>query len=921
MSQQLYDTQAVFRQEIDRCAELLSGHLHLDPREVIYAAEAGVLTQTFLTQPALFMVEYALARLLMSWGVEPAAMIGHSIGEYVAACLAGVFSLEDALALVAARGALIQASPRGQMLAVPLAEDEVRELLPRGLSLAVVNAPKSCVVAGPGEVVQQFQSMLADREIHSQLLQTSHAFHSEMLEPVLDEFTRRAGEVQLRAPAIPFISNVTGTWITSADATDPNYWTRHLRQTVRFADGMREMFQKPDWIFVEVGPGRILTGLAKRNEPENGRHVILNTMSGPQKEHSDVNVLLTALGKFWLAGGRVDWLRFNAGKQRRRVPLPTYPFERKLHFVEPQPRHPGSNNGSRTHKAPLQNWLYLPSWKRVPVGVPDQDTQQGMWLVFVDEAGVGEELAQRLRSTGREVITVRADERFSKDDENNYTIDPGNGADWQALLRALSAAGLRRVVHLWGLTDEEAGAEREYELGIGSLIFLTQALANYVTTPVQLLVVTHSAQEVTGDEVLHPEKATILSACAVIPLEHPNLSCRSIDVSTTSGERLLKQLFAEVIAVNEDRVAAFRGQHRWVQTFERVTDSAPSRLRERGVYLITDGLSRIGLAVARFLAQNVRARIVLLTRDESEWPAELGEVLVLRADGFDEQQMREALAATEARFGELHGVIHTGANAGAYKEIVELRPSECERDLRATAQELNVLERILAGRELDFCLLFSSVSAVLGRRGSAANVATNILVDVAVQKHNQQTLENWTSINWDRIEDGNLDFDEELAIREEEIGEVLARVLALAPTPQVVVSTTDLPSRREAEMRRALKDNPATAPPATVEAAPSPAYAAPGSKTEKVLAEIWEDLLGIERVGVHDNFFDLEGHSLLGTIMISRIRKSFGVDLELTEIFQAPTVHGLALLVEQRAGAQKSVVKMSRATRRGVTRQ
>ena len=925
MAQQLYDTQAVFRQEIDRCAELLSGYLNLDPRDVIYAEEAAVLTQTFMTQPALFMVEYALARLLLSWGVEPAAMIGHSIGEYVAACLAGVFSLADALALVAARGALIQASPRGQMLAVPLAEDEVRDLLPRGLSLAVVNAPQSCVVAGPDEVVQQFQSMLEDREIHSQLLQTSHAFHSEMLEPILDEFTRRVGEVKLRAPAIPFISNVTGTWITSADATDPHYWTRHLRQTVRFADGMRELFQKPDWIFVEVGPGRILTGQAKRNAPENGRHVILNTMSGPQKEHPDVNVLLTALGKFWLAGGRVDWLRFNAGKQRRRVPLPTYPFERKLHFVEPQPRHPGSNNGSRTHKAPLQNWLYLPSWKRVTVGVPDSDTQEGAWLVFVDEAGVGAELAKRLRSTGREVITVRAAKRFSKADGNNYTIAPGNGEDWQALLSALSAAGLKRVLHLWSLTEDEAGSTRAYELGISSLIFLTQALAQYVTAPVQLLVVTHSAQEVTGDEVLHPEKATILSACAVIPLEHPNLSCRSIDVSTTSGERLVRQLFAEVIAVSEDGVTAFRGQHRWVQTFERVTDSARSRLRERGVYLITDGLSRIGLVVARFLAQNARARIVLLTRDEaqlSEWPAELGELLVQRADGLDEQQMREALAAIEARFGELHGVIHTGANAGADKEIVELTPSECERDLRATAQELNVLERILAGRELDFCLLFSSVSAVLGRRGSAANVATNILVDVAVQKHNQQTLENWTSINWDRIEDGNLDFDEELVIREEEVGEVLARVLSLAPTPQIVVSTTDLPSRREAETRRALPDNPgsATAPPTTVEAAPSPAYAAPGSKTEKVLAGIWEDLLGIERVGVHDNFFDLEGHSLLGTIMISRIRKSFGVDLELTEIFQAPTVHGLALLVEQRTGAQKSTVKMSRATRRGVTR-
>lgn len=926
MSKELYDTQPVFREEIDRCAELLRGHLNLNLRDVIYSEDASALTQTSMTQPALFVVEYAAARLLMSWGVEPAAMIGHSIGEYVAACLAGVFSLEDALALVAARGALVQTLPGGQMLAVPLAEDDVKGVLPRGLSVAVVNAPKSCVVAGPIELVQQFQTMLEGREIHSRLLQTSHAFHSEMLEPILDEFTRRVGQVQLRAPAIPFISNVSGTWITSADATNSDYWTRHLRQTVRFADGMRELFQKPDRIFIEVGPGRTLQGLAKQSGPRNEQRVILNTMPGRQKEHSDVNVLLTALGKFWLAGGRVDWFQFNGGKQRRRVPLPTYPFERKRHFVDPQPRHHGSN-GLRTHKAPLQDWLYVPSWKRVALSVSDKETEAGAWLVFVDEAGVGAALAKRLRSAGREAITVRAGRRFSKAGRNNYTIDPRNAEDYQSLLRALSAENVRRVVHLWSLTKNEA-ASGEYESGLGSLIFLTQALAQNISASLQLLVVTHGTQEVTGEEILHPEKATVLSACKVIPLEHPNISCRSIDVSTTAPERLVRQLFTEVSADSEDRVTAYRGRHRWVQTFETVAESAQSRLRERGVYMITDGRGRMGLAVARFLAQNVRARIALLTRDvaaRSEWPPEFGELLVQRADGTDERQMREAVAAIEARFGELHGVIHTGSVTAVDKEMAELTLSDFERDLHTTARELNVVERILAGRGLDFCLLFSSLSSVLGRCGSAANVAMNILVDVAVQKHNQQTMENWTSVNWDRIKDSNPHFDEELAIREEEVGEVLERVLSLAPTPQVVVSTTDLQSRLEAEIRRAVKEDPqqAVAPPEVVQAALSPAYAAPASKTEKVLAEIWEDLLGIDRVGVHDNFFDLEGHSLLGTIMITRIRKSFGVDLELTEIFRAPTLQGLALLIEQRAGAHKSEVKapMSRAARRGVTRQ
>ena len=376
--------------------------------------------------------------------------------------------------------------------------------------------------------------MLDSREIHSQLLQTSHAFHSEMLEPLTEEFTKRVSQLNLSAPSIPFISNVTGTWITNADAMDPNYWTRHLRQTVRFADGVSELFQKPHWILIEVGPGRTLHRLAKQNAPKNQQHVILNTMSGPQKEHSDVNDLLTAFGKFWLAGGRVDWQRFNAGKQRRRVPLPTYPFERKRYFVEPQARHPGSSNGRRTHKAPLQNWLYLPSWKRVPLGGAKKNIQEGAWLVFADETNVGAELARRLRSAGGEVMTAKA------------------GEDYQSLVKALSAMDVRRVVHLWSLTGDEA---------LESLIFLTQTLAKD-PKPLELLVVTDSMQEVNGDEVLRPDKAAVLSACKVIPLEHPNVHCRSVDVITGDSERLAAQLFSEITADTTDRSLAYRGRHR-----------------------------------------------------------------------------------------------------------------------------------------------------------------------------------------------------------------------------------------------------------------------------------------------------------------------------------------------------------------------
>ena len=243
MASELYQTEPIFRQHLDRCSEFLKPHLGLDLCGVLYPtaeceeAAARQLNRTAIAQLALFVVDYALARLLMSWGIKPQAMIGHSIGEYVAACLAGVFSLEDALSLIAARGRLMDQCPTGSMLAVLLPENEVEPLLGDKLSLAAVNGPSLCVVAGPTKPVEQLEKRLTERGSDCRRLHTSHAFHSKMMEPVLKSFTEEAKKVKLHPPKIPYISNLTGTWITAAEATDANYWSSHLRQTVRFSDG------------------------------------------------------------------------------------------------------------------------------------------------------------------------------------------------------------------------------------------------------------------------------------------------------------------------------------------------------------------------------------------------------------------------------------------------------------------------------------------------------------------------------------------------------------------------------------------------------------------------------------------------------------------------------------------------------------
>ncbi|MGB3205431.1 MAG: beta-ketoacyl synthase N-terminal-like domain-containing protein [Crinalium sp.] len=339
MALELYQFEPTFRHHIDICSEILKPHMECDLRHILYPNEhikeaTEQLKQTALTQPALFTIEYALAQLWMSWGIHPQTMIGHSIGEYVAACLAGVFSLEDALSLVAKRGQLMQQLPTGAMLAVSLEKKHLQPLLGDQLSLAVTNGFSNCVVAGTREAVDALQLQLMEQGIKCCLLHTSHAFHSHMMEPILKPFALAVEKVNLKPPKIPYVSNTTGTWITAEQATNPNYWAQHLRHEVRFADGLQQLLKQPEQILLEIGPGRTLSTLVKQHPNKAPQQIVLSSLRHLRDEQSDVAFVLATLGKLWLAGVQVDWSEFYVPEQRQRIPLPTYPFERQRYWID-----------------------------------------------------------------------------------------------------------------------------------------------------------------------------------------------------------------------------------------------------------------------------------------------------------------------------------------------------------------------------------------------------------------------------------------------------------------------------------------------------------------------------------------------------------------------------------------------------------
>jgi amino acid adenylation domain-containing protein len=974
MGRDLYQREAVFREHVDHCCELLKPQLDLDLRDVLYPREentddaAARLKQTHVTQPALFVIEYALARLWMSWGINPSAMIGHSIGEYVAACLAGVFSLEDALSLVALRAKLMHALPEGAMLSVALGEDELRGMMGPTLSLAAVNGPSLSVVSGPHEAVAGLEASLTEKNVQYRRLVTSHAFHSQMMEPIIGEFTAKLSKVKFNAPKVPYVSNVTGSWIKTAD---PDYWASHLRETVRFADGARTLLSDSNSIMLEVGPGRSLSSIVAPLARESGQTVV-NSLPAVSEEKSASESLTAALAKLWLAGATVDWQQYYSQEKRRRLPLPTYPFERRRYWIEWQPIAGNGHADFGLRKKPdVADWFYLPHWKPsvLPaVSVPLDHAP--VWLCFLDEGGFSQKLAERLEQSGCEVVTVRAGESFARLDDGSYAINVAQAEDYEALLVDLKGRLPEHVLHSFSVKSENALRD-----GFYSVIFLARALEQHGSRDgVTITILSDGVRSVTGEEEIVPEKATLLGPCTVIPQEYPHITCRNIDVVTppTNGWReqnLIAQITSDLLSESKDMAVAYRANQRWVQAFEpvRLQRAAGARLREEGVYLITGGLSGIGVELAEHLARTKRAKLVLVGRvplpPRNKWQSWIsgndevssrirrvleieelgGAVLAASADVSDAGQMREVLRQARARFGKMDGVIHA-AGVAPGRLIAAGQDAQAADTLAPKVKGTRVLEDLFKDEGLDFLVLFSSLSSVLGAFGQVDYCAANAFLDAFAYYNIQQNSIPTVTINWDTWRDTGMALratrqfragEEDLlenAISTAEGLDAFERVLAHELMPQVLVSTRDLHHVIEHNEKRTQSQifDEAVRTQQAGPAHPRPdlqtAHVAPRNELEEQIAGMWENLLGIERVGVHDNFFELGGHSLLATQLGSRFREALGVDLPLRIIFERPNVAALAQYVEQAwlevVEAPAPIAKIDRQLhRRGATRE
>ncbi len=800
MGKGLYEKEPAYREAMDECLVTIDGLLDVDIRGLLFAlpaqqAEATKqLEKPSLSLPALFATEYALARMFEAWGLEPVAMVGHSMGEYVAACLAGVFSVEDGVRLVATRGQLFETTASGSMVAVSLSEDRARAMMPHGLSIAAVNAPELCVASGPIELIEQFKQRLSQADVDYTAVHIDVAAHSSMLEPILASFRAFCQTIQFRPPMRPIASNLTGAWLTGEQAVDPEYWVQHLRNTVRFSDCVETVLARGPHVFLEIGPGRTLTTLANSQKTKVSH--CINSIRHPKEEGNDLEFALATFGKVWGSGADVDWTAFYEDQLRNRIALPTYPFEKTPFLIQPGQQH-RKVEGELRKRDDVEQWFYSTVW--APSVAISQGTPADHWLIVGDEEGFSSLLADALRGAGAKHVSVamrgKALRRVSR---NAWRYDPQNASHFREIFEVLDSEGAlpQHTVFCSGLTvgqprtlrdlikstsflmqkeqhDAQGVNERILE-DYRCLVNLAKALTAICESG-QLSVATSNAFSL-GNEDIEPKRRLLVGPSQVVSREIPELSGRFIDVRADGTDQLVASLVQELKSQSDDEVVMLRGTKRWVQQIVPVTlpctaavgaDGNPtqgqsSAIPSNSVVVITGGLGGIGLVVAKHLAAKEGMSLALLARTRvphrSEWPAIVADptsspglrakiaavteieaagarVMCLQTDVTNLASVQRAAREIAETWGVPQVLIHA---AGVIEDAPFQTKSEESilRVLHPKVQGTDNLERVF-GPELQLMVLFSSVASFLGLPGQIDYAAANAFLDASAEKRSQ----------------------------------------------------------------------------------------------------------------------------------------------------------------------------------------
>ena len=864
----LYEKSHVFRKALDHCFASLKNRTNQDYKKLWLEADNSKLTRPSVAYPLLFSVEYALAKMLLALNVHPSIMIGHSIGEYVCACIAGVMTAEDGLYLVYERGRLIETLPEGAMLTIMLNQEETEKHLIEGTSLAAVNSVNICGVSGEPEKIKELKKNLLESQVACISVDCKYAFHSYMMEQISDKFLATLNTVELKAPKIPFISNVTGTYINE-EASQSSYWVKHLKSTVNFYKGIQTICEKESNIFIEVGPGKILGSFVRqiigiKEETQKIVYII-----DPEKEQKDdYKRFLSSAGEMWCHGIDIDMNAFFKGKENKRIPIPTYPFQRKRYFVEPE------------RKMQLTGGVFYDVWKQEILGeisLENRDEQNAVMIIGIEQEsiwGMGDILNQH----GIQTVSVLAGEEWKIIDMHHYSIRLSLIDDYITVFQQV-LQNMLIIKHVIILPDAQKLIEN---FQINCLMNLMKAVS-FIEKDLLLKItlMTQNSCQITGSEEITTQ-SSMIELAQVAEREYKNISCRIIDRDeNATSSNIMRALYTK----HDFPLIGIRGNIIWVRDYGKLKKQVESKfhISQNGTYLLINGLNNEMLLLGEVLGREYNCRLIFVEIQGKKPEQEIME----KYEKIRRQYPNVSLYTSQEEIREqgekVCGIFHFMKDDERRLGISEIDIEKELRQVKQMQEELEFLNNMSDEDQVEFIFTICPYSRETIQIGECRNALQTIYAFTTIANF---AMKNWYFVHFPF----SLYEKEAMKVNMKMVIENLM-MLRLYPS-QYGYSIFPFHPESIRQMSRSKKPDQTEMtyerPKLDVE------YVESRNELDQKLTEIWHQVLGFSDIGIRDGFFHLGGNSLLALQIVFKISKELHVEIAMADFIQNPTIEYLS---------------------------
>ena len=894
MTLDLYKGNKRFKRTIDECINIINeitkedykNYLYLEDYQEEYKTEkADIFKQLFafpednenekklrkpsVLYPLLFTVEYALANELLELNVIPSAMIGHSIGEYVAAAIAGVLSTKDALYIVYNRGKLIEELPKGAMLSVNLGYDKIQQYLSDTISLAAINSFNICGVSGDYNSIEQLEKTLIKNNIACKRVETEYAFHSYMMDKVVDKFTEVIAKVKLNKPKIPYISNVTGDWITD-EVTEPSYWIKHFRQPVQFFAGIKNMFKDKKYILVEIGPGNSLSSFALQSLGDKDLfNYTIETVRNKNLNIDDSKFFLQAVGKLWTLGIEINWAEIRNNQNVRRISLPTYPFQKTSFFIY---KNEKTAEDFTKKSEDIKDYLYYKSWEQAILPKVIKLAEKQYWIIFKEASKVSYDLLNELKKMDQEVITISEGKKFSKVNDKEFIIQGAQVEDYLNIFNEIGSQDTKLI----NVIDINNEGER--------VLCLLKAL-EIIKYPGQLNLtsITQDCFDLCGNEEVKVS-GYLIDLTEVINSEFNNINFRLIDVSEQDKSKNLSNSIISSLIHHKSSVTALRNNKCYLRKINKYPNTEKdlvvnTRFKEKGKYIFINALSTGNMSIPRYLGKQLNCNLIFLEEENFKLSDELKD---LEGLGID---IRINSIKEYANYSGAKGIICFYEEAVEDKKLIDLDFKELDKKIEANLKEIKLINEIALKNNLEFCMLILPMSFAIGCAGSGEKVIENAAFARVIEELNKENEVAWYIVNCQSKKEDDFSY---LQVDTEKQVLLVEKILQLC-SGQVFVSPTRLNNfhkinNKDKKENIILYDRPKL----------NTEYVEGRNEIDEVVIKIWEQVLGINKIGIRDNFFVLGGNSLLALQILFQINKVYKVQVKMAKFLEKPTIEYLS---------------------------